>query len=166
MEKEFIRIIDRNEGILYKVCKLYSQTEEDRKDLFQDIVLHLWRAYPSFQAKSKVSTWMYRIALNTAISRLRKQKYNRTMAELDEAIHQIPAPAPESDDEWQILYWAIEQLSPIEKAIVVLYLEDHSYQEMGDIMGISPSNIGFKLSKIKEKLRKTVTLSGDGHGTI
>lgn len=160
MDKEFIHIIATNEGILHKVCKLYSNTEEDREDLFQDILLHLWRSFPTFQAKSKVSTWMYRIALNTAISRLRKQKNKQVTEQLGELAYQLPAFTNDSDDdEWAALYRAIEQLSPIDKAIVMLYLEDHNYQEMGEIIGISPSNIGFKLSKIKEKLRKTVTFT-------
>ncbi|MES2730157.1 MAG: RNA polymerase sigma factor [Bacteroidota bacterium] len=158
MDKEFIEIIAGNESLLYKVCKLYSKTEDDRKDMFQDIVLNLWRSFPSFQAKSKVTTWMYRIALNTAISHLRKQKNKQPIEQLGELAYQIPASPTESADEWETLYGAIEQLSPIDKAIVMLYLEDHSYQEMGEIIGISASNIGFKLSKIKEKLRKTVNV--------
>lgn len=149
MDKEFIQIITQHDGIIYKVCKMYFQAEEDRKDLFQEILLHLWKAFPSFQAKAKVSTWMYRIALNTAITRLRKQKNKHPLEQLSGLSYQVPAIQDNPEDELHNMYEAIEKLSPLEKAIIMLYLEDCSYQEIGEIIGISSSNIGFKLNKIK-----------------
>jgi RNA polymerase sigma-70 factor (ECF subfamily) len=154
--KLFESHILENELLIIKVCRVYAYTDADRKDLFQEIVIQLWKAYPNFKGDSKFSTWLYRVAINTAISRLRKQKKFITSYE--------PATLPDNmseenkreneEEQWQQLTLAIEQLSEIEKAIVMLYMEDKSYEEMEEILGIGCGNLRVKMNRIKEKLRK------------
>ena len=154
-EKQFEVCIKENELLLYKICRIYAFTGADRQDLFQEIVIQLWKAFPKFKGHSKFSTWLYRIAINTAITGLRKKKNAVTFYE--------PAALPvditnedssmEEEERWQQLYNAIEQLNPIEKSIVLLYLEDKSYDEMEDILGINGATLRVKMNRIKEKLR-------------
>lgn len=162
MEKEFIRLINQHAGILYKVCNMYLQEAEDKRDLFQEIVLQLWKAFPNFRQEAQPSTWMYRVALNTAISNFRKKSKGFFVTSLSEAELQIPDPQQFSleDDNIGILHRAIAQLSPIEKAIILLYLEEKTYEEIAEVIGISKSNVGVSLSRIKIKLEKILkTLS-------
>lgn len=155
-EKEFEHLVREHELLLYKICRLYAYTEADRQDLFQDIVIQLWRAYPRFKGASAVTTWLYRVALNTAISGLRKSKRNPDTADLGPALEQLGDNSINHEDEEKLqqMYKAIEQLTEIEKAIVMLYMEDHSYQEMEDILGIGQGNLRVKMNRIKEKLRQ------------
>ena len=143
--------------MLYKVCRLYCFTEPDRQDLFQEIIIQLWRSYPSFRGEAKFSTWLYRIALNTAISDLRKQRRIITPTDPDRLPVQwqyLAEDSAEKEEQLQLLYTAIERLTEVEKALTMLYLEDKSYQEMEEIMGISQNNLRVKMNRIKEKLRK------------
>ena len=142
--------------MLFKVCNLYCQHAFERQDLFQEIVIQLWKAYPSFRGDSKFSTWLYRIALNTAISDLRRKKHHIISTEPDglpEGIEDIQN-YKEKEEKLEQLYKAINQLTEIEKAIVMLYLEDRSYDEMEDILGINQNNLRVKMNRIKDKLRK------------
>jgi RNA polymerase sigma-70 factor (ECF subfamily) len=142
--------------MLFKVCNLYCRQEFERQDLFQEIVIQLWRAFPGFRGEAKFSTWMYRIALNTAISDLRKKKKHIITTEPDglpDGIDDITN-YQEKEDRLKQLYTAINQLTEIEKAIVMLYLEDKSYDEMEDILGINQNNLRVKMNRIKDKLRK------------
>ena len=155
-EKQFEKHISENELLIYKVCRIYAYTDADRKDLFQEIVIQLWKAYPKFNGEAKFSTWLYRVALNTAITGLRKQRNFITSYEPASLNVNI------SDDNYsetgeerlQQLHKAIEQLSQVEKAIVMLYMEDKQYDEMEDILGISQGNLRVKMNRIKEKLRE------------
>jgi len=158
MEKEFIRMIDKHRGIIYKVCNLYRNKEEDKRDLFQEIVLQLWKSYPSFRGDSKQSTWMYRVALNVAITIFRNDskkpsKQAISLAELE--IPDMTGLAGESDNLIK-LKQVIEQLTKIERAITMLYLDEKSYDEIGDIIGISNSNVGVKLNRIKTKIKRII----------
>jgi len=157
MENEFIQTINAYAGIIHTVCRLYSREPEDRKDLYQEIVLQLWRAFPTFRAEAKASTWLYRVALNTAISSVRRRSRQivSAPAEVELFADQIVTPPPD-DEHMRQFYEAVEQLSPIEKAIVFLYLDDNSYDEMAQVIGISVSNVGVKLNRIKVKLKKIV----------
>ncbi|MGZ3846878.1 MAG: RNA polymerase sigma factor [Flavisolibacter sp.] len=154
-EKEFAQRVGEHQLLLHKVCRVYAFTEADRKDLFQEIVIQLWKAYPKFRGLSKFSTWMYRVAINTAITALRKQ--NDFIASYE------PANLPELEDrkhnegeeeQLQQLYKAIAQLNEIDKAILMLYMEDRSYEEMEDILGLSQGNLRVKMNRIKDKLRQ------------
>jgi RNA polymerase sigma factor (sigma-70 family) len=154
-EHQFEKQISEHARLLHKVCHLYAYSDADREDLFQEIVLQLWQAYPKFEGKAKFSTWLYRVAINTAITGLRKKKDFVTSYE--------PAnlPANISDDNsshgteerLQQLYKAIGQLNEVERAIVMLYMEERSYEEMEEILGISNSTLRVKMNRIKEKLR-------------
>lgn len=161
METEFVRIISTHARILQKVCRLYGSDAESRKDLYQEMVLQLWRAFPAYRRDAQSSTWLYRIALNTAISLFRHQ--SRRIAPVmvdDDLLTKIQATGPpDMDERIDQFYSAIEHLSPVEKALVFLYLDDNSYDEIARIMGISGSNVGVKLNRIRGKLKRIVELT-------
>lgn len=144
---------------------MYAYTDADRQDLFQDIVIQVWKAYPTFKGDSKFSTWLYRVAINTAITGLRKKKDFITSYE------PLCLPTHISDDDsgqvaeerLKQLYAGIGQLNQVEKAIVMLYMEDRSYEEMEDILGIGQGNLRVKMNRIKEKLRQLTKATN--HGT-
>lgn len=156
IQDAFVRLVSEHRGMLYKVCRLYCFTESDRQDLFQEIVFQLWRSYPRFRGEARISTWLYRIALNTAISGLRKQRGLITSVDPDRLpteLQDIQYP-PEKEQKIQQLYAAIDKLTEVEKALTMLYLEDRSYNEMEEILGISQNNLRVKMNRIREKLRK------------
>ena len=155
-EQTFIGLVNENRGILYKICRMYGDTEPDRQDLFQEMVIQLWRSYPTFRGDARFSTWLYRIALNTAISDLRKQRRRPASIDPDllpNQLHDIQY-SSEKEEQLQQLYSAIDRLTELEKALTMLYLEDKSYQEMEEILGISQNNLRVKMNRIKDKLRK------------
>ena len=154
-EKQFGRHITENQMLIYKVCRIYAYTDADRDDLFQDIVTELWRAFPKFKGDAKFSTWLYRVAINTAVTGLRRQKdFITSFAPSTLPVHAGDNDYARKEEQLQELYTAIEQLNPVEKAIVMLYLEDKPYEEMEDILGISQGNIRVKMNRIKKKLRE------------
>lgn len=154
-EQEFLLLVNQNQGIVRKVCHLYGRNDADKDDLYQEIIIQLWKSFGSFRGEAKFSTWMYRIALNTAISNLRKQarKVALSFPEF------IPIEQADTDEEklkeekLKEMYAAISRLTEVEKAIVMLYLEDKSYDEMEEILGISSGTLRVKMNRIKEKLR-------------
>lgn len=149
----FVRLIREQERLIYKVCSIYAPDAEQRRDLFQEIVLQAWTAYPRFQQASKVSTWLYKVALNTAISHQRKQRKYSTVD--DSMLEQFADTMPDVyKEEYKILQQLIGSLPKLEKALILLYLEDKSYEEIAEIMGLTITNVGTKLGRIKEKLRK------------
>ena len=135
---------------------MYCHTEFDKQDLFQEIIVQLWKSFPRFRGESKFGTWLYRIALNTAISDFRRQKKTITSTATAEAQVDIEdfGYSQVQDEKLRQLHQAIDQLTEIEKAIVMLYLEDKSYDEMEQILGISQNTLRVKMNRIKEKLRK------------
>jgi len=154
-EKQFEKHIRENELLIYKVCRIYAHAEAERQDLFQEIVIQLWNAFPKFKGHSKFSTWLYRVAINTAISGLRKRKDfidTYEPATLPQHVDDNTGFAKEEQSE--LLYKAIEQLNQVEKAVVMLYMEDKTYEEMEDILGISQGNLRVKMNRIKYKLRQ------------
>jgi RNA polymerase sigma factor (sigma-70 family) len=155
-EKQFEGQIRHHKLLLYKVCRMYAYTDADREDLFQEIIVQVWKAYPKFKGESKFSTWLYRVAINTAITGLRKKRDFITSCEPeflpDHAIDD--GPDRQEEERWEQLYKAIEHLNQVEKAIVMLYMEDRSYNEMENILGISQGSLRVKMSRIKEKLRQ------------
>lgn len=158
-EQAFLEAVATHQSILHKVCRVYCDGLEDRSDLFQEILLQLWRAWAGFRGEAKLSTWIYRIALNTAVSDLRKRRRRPQTQEMD-ATAFLPemetALLTESQEEIRFLYEAIRQLSSVEKAIVMLYLESHSYEEIAEIIGITPTHVGVKLNRIKQRLAKII----------
>lgn len=153
MTEAFIQIIREHERLIYKVCSLYTNNE-DKSDLYQEIILQAWRAYPQFKGQAKVSTWLYKIALNTAISINRKKRVKQHYEE--SILLNFPDPMSGDDEQYKILYKVISQLPELERALVLLYLEDRSHSEIAEIMGISVSNVATKLSRIKDKMKKII----------
>ncbi|WAC14406.1 RNA polymerase sigma factor [Dyadobacter pollutisoli] len=150
MEKIFLQTIKEHQNIIHKISRMYRNTKEDQQDLFQEIVFQLWRAFPGFRQESKVSTWIYRIALNTAIAVYRKSKVNISLS--DDLPEHADLETDISEQE-ELMYRALRQLNDSEKALISLYLEDYSYQEIADITGISENYVGVRLNRIKEKLK-------------
>jgi len=152
MEKEFLKTIHGNQQIIYKVCRMYRDNKEDQEDLFQEIVYQLWKSYPTFKGESKVSSWLYRIALNTSIAVYRKANpIIDNYAEFPENMHPLEEVAVSENEER--LFSALRKLNNAEKAVISLYLEDFNYQEIAEITGLSESNVGVKLNRIKNKLK-------------
>jgi RNA polymerase sigma factor (sigma-70 family) len=154
MEQAFIEMINSNRGTIFKVCNLYCREDENRKDLVQEIILQLWKSYASFRNESNINTWVYRVALNTAISNFRREIKKPGKASLTAAIYQLPDISPSADEKEKIgmLNEAINRLTEIEKAVIMLYLDEKTYDEIAEIMGITNSNVGVRLNRIKNKL--------------
>jgi RNA polymerase sigma-70 factor, ECF subfamily len=155
-EQEFITAIKEHEGIIHKVCNLYQQDQALRKDLFQEIVLNAWKGIVSFRGESRFSTWLYRVALNTAISFYRKSKQGPLITSLPEQLD-IQSQDHYDDQSFQMMYQAISELSKVDKAVVMLYLEEYNYSEMGELLGISENHIAVKMSRIKIRLKKIIS---------
>jgi RNA polymerase sigma-70 factor (ECF subfamily) len=156
-QKEFIQLIREHEGIIYKISRVYFELEEDQQDLYQEIVYQLWKSFDSFRGGSKWSTWMYRVALNTAISFLKKNKSKARKVGSEHLEHfklEPFDPVLEERVEW--LYKSIQQLTVVEKGIILLYLEGKSHEEIAGITGFTQSNVGTRISRIKEKLRSQI----------
>ncbi|SFH48626.1 RNA polymerase sigma factor [Pedobacter insulae] len=154
-EREFLTMIQDNQRIIHKVCRIYRDSPEDREDLFQEIVFQLWRSYPSFRGGSKSSTWLYRVALNTAMASFRKNKPNVISAEYLPDI-QFEDINYEGNERQEKLLASIRQLSEPDRALIALYLDELSYQQIAGILGISENNVGVKLNRIKLKLQKLI----------
>jgi len=152
LEKRFLEDIIGCRGLLLKICRTYCPDQEDRDDLYQEIISNAWRSYPRFEGRSKFSTWVYRVALNTAMSEYRKSKKRGTRADLD-AVENSPADET-NNEQVHLLYRAIGQLDPLEKSLAILYLDELSYKEISDVTGLSETNVGVKLHRIKEKIRR------------
>ncbi len=154
-EREFLARIEQNQGILYRVATLYARGVEERRDLLQEILFQLWRSRDRFKGEAKLGTWIYRIALNTAISGLRQARRRPLAVPLDELpqAESRPGPATERDPRKDALEAAIRELPAVERALVLLHLEDRSYDEIAEILGISANHVGVKLTRIRHKLR-------------
>jgi len=150
-----LHIIRENQGIIYKVCNIYCDLEEDRNDLFQEIVAQLWKSYPTFRNESKVTTWMYRVGLNTAITTFKKSKRRPDRNQLSNENFQLPDDGYENETEEQIkvLHRAVAHLTGIEKSIILLFLENKKYEEIAEITGITQNYVRVKMNRIKKKLK-------------
>ena len=153
-EKEFLEMVTAHKRIIYKVCYVYAKGQDDLNDLYQEVILNLWKGFPNYRGESKQSTWIYRIALNTCISFLRQANARpRTVALTTELAWQAAAEEGKTG-QLQELYRLINGLGELERALILLWLEERSYQEMAEILGISKGNVAVKLTRIKEKLKK------------
>jgi len=168
-KEKFIRIIKENKRIIYKVIYSYCRDSEDRKDLEQEVIIQLWKSLKTYNETYKLSTWIYRIALNVAISHYRKDKKRiKNSTSIDEEIFRI---AEDDSDEEQkgkseLLYHFINQLDSFNKAIIILYLEDNSYKDISEILGITETNVGTKISRIKKQLKECFSqLNNELYGT-
>lgn len=151
-EQSFENLVKQNKSTIYSICYLFSENKDEVNDLFQDILVHLWLGFDKFRGESNINTWIYRISLNTCISVDRKKKRTGERIELTMDIDLF---ADEDKDTKQIqqLYNRIHQLGLVDRAIVMLWLENLSYEEIGLIIGITPNNVGVKLNRIKEQLK-------------
>ncbi len=155
LEKTFIAFLKENQRIVHKVCRIYTDNKEDHEDLFQEITIQLWKSFPGFKGDAKFSTWMYRVALNTAITLFKKAKKNDVTTAIDVSSLRIEYETYE-DDEHKLkrMYQAIYTLSDIEKALIMMYLEDKSYREIGEILGITEGNARVKMNRAKNNLKQ------------
>lgn len=154
-KQAFTALINQNKGIIYKVVNAYCKHKEDRQDLIQEILIQIWRSFEKYDATFKVSTWMYRISLNVAISFYRKESRRQDTVQVDDLdILSISDDIEENEDEnIKRLYAFIGDLNKVNKAIMILYLEDESYQNIADTLGISETNVATKISRIKKTLQ-------------
>ena len=160
MEREFLQIIKENQGIIHKVCNIYCDDHEDRNDLFQEIVAQLWKSFPTFRKESKFSTWMYRVALNTAITTFKRSKRRPDQSRLtyENFLVKEDNYDAETDDEIKNLHRAVAQLSGIEKSIVLLFLENKKNEEIADIVGVTQNYVRVKMNRIKKKLKRLMEI--------
>ena len=153
----FTAAIKENEGILFKIAAVYTNSSEDKQDLIQEIIYQLWKSYDSFNQQSRFSTWMYRVALNVAIYQLKVSKKKiLTVSIEDQNFNYQEDDNSAIEEKWKLFRKQIEGLNLLDKAIVTLYLDDKSYDEIAEVIGISSSNVGTKISRIKEKLKSQI----------
>ncbi|WP_372768725.1 RNA polymerase sigma factor [Lutibacter sp.] len=155
LEHKFILEFEQNQNIVHKVCRIYTSNQDAHNDLFQEIAIQLWKAYPKFRGESKLSTWMYRIGLNTAITLYRKSKRSIVTQDIDSVLYKIESTSYDDTEEEQLklMYKAIHQLTDIDKALIFLYLEEINYKEIAETMGISEVNARVRMNRIKTRLK-------------
>lgn len=162
-EQDFLTRIEKHKGILYKVSKMYMDNHDDQQDLFQEIVCQLWKSYDSFRNESQFSTWMYRVAINTAIVFLKKEKRKVDKYEIvSENIKEETDDSEIKESQIEHFYKAVQKLEKIDKAIIFYQLEGFSHKEIGDNLGISEGNARVKLNRAKEKLKEIIKNQGYG----
>lgn len=154
-EKIFVEFFKPNQRLIHKICRIYTNNAEDHEDLFQEITIQLWKSFPGFKGEAKFSTWMYRVALNTAITLFRKPRKKDSQAvDIDVSSLKMEYEAYEDDEhKLQKMYKAIYELSDVEKALIMMYLEDKPYKEIGEILGITEGNARVKMNRAKNNLK-------------
>lgn len=155
LEHKFVTDLEKNQNIVHKICRIYTNDQASHNDLFQEITIQLWKAYPKFRGDAKFSTWMYRVALNTAITLYRKKKRGIETQDYDSVHFRIHVEEfdDETEQQLKLMYEAVQELNDIEKALVFLYLEDKNYKEISDTLGISEVNARVKMNRVKTKLK-------------
>jgi RNA polymerase sigma-70 factor (ECF subfamily) len=154
-EEQFLKDIEENIGIIIKIARVYAKNSTDREDLINDIVLELWKSYERFKGNSSISTWIYRVALNTSMNYKRKRKHDDLLFFTDfrNVDNNKWLSEDENSSESQILFQCIEELNEINKAIILLYLDGKSHEEISEITGVSKSNVGTRIGRIKEQIK-------------
>jgi RNA polymerase sigma factor (sigma-70 family) len=155
LQERFQTLVDEHKKIVYKICNSYCRNRDDREDLAQEIVVQLWQSFSSFDEGRRFSTWMYRIALNVAISFYRRES-TRTRYVISSEEHLLEAPDETEDqsEDIRLLYQFIERLDPMDKALILLYLDENSYQEIADVLGITETNVATKINRLKMTMRQ------------
>jgi len=157
-ETHFLQLIRENKGILFKISKIYQDDPEDRDDLLQEMILQLWLAFDGYRGDSKFSTWMYRVALNTAIAFFKKQKRRSDSEQIPYQFERAEelSSSDEKEEQLALFYRAIQELNKVEKALIYLYMEDMPYGEIASNLGISEINVRVRLNRIKTRLKEIV----------
>tara|TARA_R110000868_G_scaffold363389_2_gene625671 strand:+ start:253 stop:738 length:486 start_codon:yes stop_codon:yes gene_type:complete len=157
-EKEFVKVIKAHEAIIFKITTIYTNNREDQKDLYQDVVFQLWKSFDSFRNEAKISTWMYRVALNTALTHINKVKRQPFPVSIDEVVvQQLENYDSSFEEKLKIMYAHIKQLNILEKGLILLFLEGRKYDEISEITGLSTTNVGTRISRIKKKLKEQIS---------
>jgi RNA polymerase sigma-70 factor (ECF subfamily) len=161
LDGDFLGLLNEHRGAIHRVCRTYAAGADDREDLFQEIVYQLWRAFASYRHEAAPITWVYRISLNAAITALRKRSRRPLHVSLD-ATSDLPSPPTSrtSDERVELLYRAIRSLGEIERGLLMCYLDGLSYKQIGEVLGISESNVGARLSRGRSKLQELVKETG------
>jgi RNA polymerase sigma factor (sigma-70 family) len=155
LQEKFQTLVDEHKKILYKVCNSYCRDPDSRDDLAQEIILQLWRSFPKFDGRCRFSTWMYRIALNIAISFYRRETTRRRhLISGEQHLLEIAGATESQPEDVRLLYELIDELDPLEKALILLYLDGNSYQEIADVLGITETNVATKISRLKTKMKQ------------
>ena len=157
LDGDFLALLNEYRGAVHRVCRNYANGIDDREELLQEIVYQLWRAFPSYRREAAPITWIYRIALNTAISALRRRTRRPPHVPLEAAPEPASAPAAGSDSgQVELLYRAMRRLGEVERGLLLCYLDGLSYREIGDVLGISETNVGARLSRTRARLQELV----------
>ena len=156
-ENEFVKVIKQHEAILFKITTIYAKNKADQEDLYQDMVYQLWKSFGTFRNDSKLSTWIYRVALNTALTKMKNEKRKGIANPIENVVmaHTESGNA-EFEVRLKLMYQQIHRLNVLEKGVVLLLLDGKSYQEISEITGLSPTNVGTRISRIKQKLRSKI----------
>lgn len=156
-EVVFVKLIKEHEGLIFKASTIYTNNTQDQKDLFQEIVYQLWKSFDSFKNNSKISTWMYRVAMNTAITQLKKRKRSPIAEPIEKIVlKQIDTNDSSFEEKLRKVYQHINQLNVLEKGIMLLLLEGKNYEEIGEISGLTSTNVGTRINRIKKKLKSQI----------
>jgi RNA polymerase sigma-70 factor (ECF subfamily) len=158
-QQAFYSFLEDNTGVISRVCRIYADSAEDFQDYFQEVVIQLWRSYRTFRGDSKASTWVYRVALNVCLSQLKLKKRRPDSSTLDMApLHKLAQQSYDRTEEEQIsqMYAAIRQLRDVDRALILLYLENKTYEEIAEVLGISISNVGVRINRVKKKLNELI----------
>jgi len=153
---EFVHLLESHQKIIFKICRAYTNTDEDLKDYIQEVTLQLWRSVGSFNGQAKISTWIYKVTLNVCLTEIKKSNRNPDLISWDQGFDLSDASDSSEQENLNQLYAAIRKLSKADRAIILLYLEEKSYKEMSEILGIGTSHIGVKIMRIKNTLKTMV----------
>lgn len=167
-QKAFYEYLDRHRGIIRKVSYSYCWHTEDRLDLEQEMLLQIWRAFAKYDRQQRFSTWMYRIALNVAISYVRKHSLKQAVNQSETEVEALSCPQSQSqyevNEQWHFLEQFLQRLDVLNKALLLLYLEEHNYQEIADVLGITKTNVATKINRLKQRIKHESEYAMVGQG--
>jgi len=163
LKEEFLEIISNYQGILHKVNLIYFRNKSDREDNFQEVIYQLWKSFPGLQNKNSIGSWIYAVSINTSISKIKKESRIEYREKLPDSVDRIDIVEELSlNERYRVLLQAIYNLNEIDKSIMLLYLEEKSYDEISEIIGISKSNVGVRINRAKELLKQSLKIQTDG----